>query len=121
MRLLCYTIFLLSLVSCDFSEKSIEPDTKLIFKLIVLDEYRSPMHNYCSHRVKNYSEMGKYDCSFKLPGLEFNILEKFVVDNNGALESYWSYKAEGPLIYQPKDFETDQKFYEYIGPENFNF
>ena len=40
-------------------------------------------------------------------------------DEKGELDSYWSYKSEGPWIYKKEDLVNDKKFYDYIGGNNF--
>ncbi|MEM6397572.1 MAG: hypothetical protein AAF741_14575 [Bacteroidota bacterium] len=88
---------------------------RITSKLLVIDGSVEENLNYCSHGIKSYSEMDIYDCSFMIDSVEFNLRSKYLFDKNGDLESFWSYKSEGPLIYSKKDLDTDERFFEYIG------
>ena len=95
-----------------------EPELKIVAKYIVLDEELSPDHVKCEDEIKEFLKMDDLDCSFLLDNQEFDIEEKFVLDNNGQLKEYWNYKPMGPLTYDLKDLKADQKFSDLIGAGN---
>lgn len=86
-------------------------------KLLVVDGRISNNLNYCEGDIKQYLEMGKYDCSFSINSVEFNLRTKFVFDSIGRVQSYWAYKSEGPIIYEKFDLNKDPKFSKSIGAD----
>ncbi|MEP2446242.1 MAG: hypothetical protein ABJI69_03355 [Balneola sp.] len=111
------TIIAIFLVTGLQQKQEKEPRFKIIAKYVVLDEELSPSHYNCQDEVKEFLKMDKLDCSFLVDKQEFDILEKFVLDNNGQLKEYWNYKPMGPLTYELKDLRADQKFSDMIGVE----
>lgn len=90
---------------------------RLSSKLKVIDGSTDNNLNYCEGEIKKYAQMGKYDCSFIIDSIEYNLRSKYVYDSLNKVQSYWSYKAEGPLIYSSEDLMNDQKFVISIGAD----
>ena len=116
MKAITFLTFVIIFASgCSNPELHIPEGAILVAKYIVLDEDLSPIHHKCAEEVKPFDEMGTYDCSFTLEDYEFDIEDKFVLDGNGRLLAFWNYLSEGPVIHKKEDFESDQKYYEFIG------
>jgi hypothetical protein len=116
---LIFSLFLF--IGCNEKvENVLDNSTELIAKYQTLDEKISPNHSKCSDIVHEFEKMDKYDCSFKIDNYEFDIEKKFVLDKNGNLNEYWTYKAEGPLTYSLEELESDPKFLEIIGGTELN-
>jgi len=114
-------IILIIIIGCDKVEKNtFSSNIQIVTKYITLDEKLSPNHSKCSDEVKGYKEMGKYDCSFQVEGLEFDIEEKYLLDDNGNIKEYWTFKSEGPLTYKVEELKSDPKFLKSIGGAKLN-
>ena len=108
------------LVACTKTPPQLPEGIVLIAKYIVLDEDLSPNHCWrCPEEVKPFEEMGDYGCSFTLGKYEFDMDDKFVLDEHGGISEFWNYLGEGPAIHTKKTFESDQKYFEYIGGPDF--
>lgn len=70
--------------------------------------------HYCSNDIMAFKEMNHYDCSFSIGEVEYNIREKYVFGNKGETIEYWSYKSEGPIIYEAEELSNDPEFVSYI-------
>jgi hypothetical protein len=100
------------LVSCSGQvEKQVPVNARIIAKYRLLDEYMSPEITKCGNDIrKEFLESGRYECAFKLSGLEFIIEKKYIVDRLGELKEYWPYHAEGPEILTRKELARDSSF-----------
>lgn len=78
----------------------------------------SPHHINCDREVKLFKQMDSADCSFIVDNKEFDIQEKFVLDDNGKWKEYWIYKSEGPLTYTVEDLTNDTRLKELIQIDN---
>jgi hypothetical protein len=87
---------------------------KIVARYRVLDEVMSPHHVNCDSESKLFKQMRSTDCSFIVDSNEFDIIEKFVLDDKGKLKEYWTYKSEGPLTYTVEDLMNDEKLKELI-------
>ncbi|MBD2766768.1 hypothetical protein IC235_02545 [Hymenobacter sp. BT664] len=102
-----------------------QPDTKLpitarlVAKYQVLDEDLSPNNAKCDNIVEEFLQAGPYACSFKVQDLEFDIEDKYIVDSTGHIQKYYSYLAEGPVIYGPKEFAAEPNLMHSNGLDNF--
>jgi hypothetical protein len=113
--LLAITAFFLTNGLGQYQEN--ESEFKIVAKYVVLDEELSPDHVKCVEEIKEFLKMDVNDCSFLLDNKEFDIEEKFVLDNSGQLKEYWRYKPMGPLTYDLEDLRSDKKFSDMIGAD----
>jgi hypothetical protein len=97
---------------------NIPQNLRIKSKIEVIDGSIGTNLNYCSHEIKSFEKMDINDCSFKIDSIEYNLRNKYNFNENGELDSYWSYKSEGPLIYTTEDLNNDRNFLKYIGGEN---
>lgn len=102
-------------------ENQLIENIQLVTQYQVLDEHISPKHVRCSFDdPKKFEEMEEYDCTFKVEEYEFDLEEKFILDDQGNLKEYWTYKSEGPLTYSKQDLLEDPRFLDYIGGDKLN-
>lgn len=114
-------IILTIIIGCNkLEERTFGSDIQIITKYQTLDEKLSPNHTKCSDEIRGYKEMGKYDCSFQVEDLEFDIEEKYLLDDNGNIKEYWTFKPEGPLTYKVEELKSDPKFLKSIGGTELN-
>ena len=93
--------------------------SKVVTKLVVHDGSKGDNPQLCSHEILSFKKMRKYDCSFIIDSVEYNLKTKYLISENGRIKEYWHYLPEGPLIHREEDFEDDRKFYSYIGGDEF--
>lgn len=110
-------VLAIGLSSCTYRDNRTK---NIVAKYKALDEVMSPQHVNCDSEVKSFKEMDSSDCSFKLDNDEFDIIEKFVLDDKGNLKEYWGYKSEGPLTYTVDDLTKDPKLKELINIDGLN-
>lgn len=121
MKTIQIIFILLATISCNkINKNTFDSHVQIITKYQTLDENISPNHIKCSEEVKYFEEMNPYDCSFRLENFEFDIEEKFILDKNGNVKEYWTYKSEGPVIYKHHELKSDSKFLKYIGDAELN-
>lgn len=110
-----------SIVSCSHGvTERIPLNSRITAKYRVLDEGMSPGFTKCSGKRREFLNAGRYDCSFKLYGLEFVIERKYLVDSIGRLKEYWPYHAEGPEIVTRQEWEKDTSLMQSEGLNNFH-
>lgn len=110
-------ISLLIFVGCSKNQE-IPENSKIVAKYIVWNEKISPKRTDCTSELKSFNEMHKFDCSFKLNNNEFDIKEKFTLNNKGDLKEYWVYRSESPLVYTLSDLKEDPKYFNSINAKN---
>jgi len=109
-------LFLICLIqSCSKTIQQLPPNAKLSAKYVVLDETLSPGNVKCSEDIKAFDEMGENDCSFILKEFEFDIEDKFVLDDKGTVAEFWNYLSEGPVTYSINELKLDTSLFNSIG------
>lgn len=116
MPVLLLLVFSFSLFACN-KHKEIPANSRIVAKYSVHNAAGSAVQVNCRANAPLYDflEMGKYDCSFKLKGIEYDIENKFVLDTAGYLVEDWLYLAEGPLVYDLEMIGKDKALESYLG------
>ncbi|MEM1219472.1 MAG: hypothetical protein AAGH79_11185 [Bacteroidota bacterium] len=91
---------------------------QLTERMEVIDGSLTRNLNYCSHEIKPFRAMDVYDCSFTVAQIQYDLRNKFLFDERGKVASYWSYKAEGPVIHTLEDLTDDPDYLKYIGGDD---
>ena len=119
-RILIILLILCSNQSCIINKNALPRYSKITAKYIVLNEKISPDFVNCSDKSVPFSQMQGNDCSFSIGNYEFDILKKYLIDNNGDLQEFWAYISEGPLTYSVDELNQDMKFKKYENLDRFN-
>ena len=119
-RFILLIIVLVLNFSCTNSKIELPQSCELTAKFIVLDEKLSPDYRNCSDTSVPYLKLQKNDCSFSIGNYEFDILRKYLIDEEGYLKEYWTYKSEGPLTYSVDELNQDRQFKKSENLDNFN-
>src|SRR5690606_1984524 len=107
-------------IGCTENKSELPKSSKISAKYIVLDEKISPNNINCSDKSVPYLKLQNNDCSFSIENYEFDIEKKYLIDNNGNLNEFWTYRSEGPLTYSIDELNQDIKFKKYENLEGFN-
>lgn len=118
-RVLITLVLLVLNLSCVENKTELAQASKITVKYSVLNEEISPNFINCSDKSIPFSERQENDCSFSIGNYEFDIKEKYLIDERGNLKEYWRYLSEGPLTYTIDELNQDLKFKNSLNIDDF--
>ena len=99
------------------TELALPKQLRFSSRMTVVDGSTDNNLNYCEGQIEMYSEMGQYDCSFTIEAIEYNLRSKFIYDSTHQLNAYWSYRSEGPVVYNSENILNDPILAASIGAD----
>ncbi len=111
-------IFLYFIAGCTTENITIPENAKITAMYIVHDEKHSPNLSKCSDIKNDFLVASKHPCTFTMEGYEFDIEDKYILNEHGELTEFWNYLSEGPVVSKIEELKNDKNYLKSIGGEH---